>query len=312
VVADDHPLVLEAAASILSGSFDVAAAVTSGEAALEAARRLDPHVIVLDIAMPGLNGFQTAARLREEGIAARIVFLSNHTGDDFVLAAMSIGASAFVQKPRMQRDLVAAVDHACAGRAFVPAAAVLPHWRRSAARRHDLQFYEDDAQLVDAIAALFRSALKEGDSVIAVTTEARGRELNGRLRDSGIDACALAATGRYQRVDMNAAIASVVMDGAFDADRFTMLLDPIVSSAAVAATGQPPHVTVFGEMASALCSAGRLTAALDLERAVSAFAATRPMSVLCAYCTERLPAGARDLLTRICAEHSTIVAPASS
>jgi DNA-binding NarL/FixJ family response regulator len=138
-VADDHPLVLDVIGSILRPAFDVVAAVNDGAAAIDATLRLDPDVVVLDVEMPKLDGFRTAARLRAAGSAARIVFLSNHAGDDFVLAGMSRGAAAFVAKARMDRDLNAAVGHALAGRAFVPSAAVLRRWDRPAGCRHDLQ-----------------------------------------------------------------------------------------------------------------------------------------------------------------------------
>src|SRR4029450_14016646 len=138
VVADDHPRILDAATAILSRTCDVVASVPDGKTAIEAATRFQPALVVLDIAMPGLDGFQTASRIRASGCEGRIVFLSNHAGDDFVLAGMSRGASAFVAKTRMELDLTSAVAHALTGRSFVPSAAVLPRWRRPASHRHDL------------------------------------------------------------------------------------------------------------------------------------------------------------------------------
>src|SRR4029453_9550956 len=91
VVADDHPRMLEAAEAALSLQFEVVAAVSSGEAAIEAASRLDPDVVVLDISMPGLDGFQTASRIKTSGSEARIVFFSNYAGDDFVLEGLTRG-----------------------------------------------------------------------------------------------------------------------------------------------------------------------------------------------------------------------------
>ncbi len=67
VVADDHPRLLTTAISILAQAFDVVASVSDGAAAIDAALRLDPDVVVLDVAMPGLDGFQTAARIRAFG-----------------------------------------------------------------------------------------------------------------------------------------------------------------------------------------------------------------------------------------------------
>src|SRR4029079_16725573 len=108
--------------------------------------------------MPGLDGFQTADRRRGAGSRAQIVFLSNHTGDDYVLAGITRGATAFVAKLRMNTDLIEAVGHVRAGRTFVPTSRLLRQWPRPAGRRHDLQLYSTDAFLVDSVLDLFDTA----------------------------------------------------------------------------------------------------------------------------------------------------------
>src|SRR5262245_33095910 len=187
VMADDHPLVLDAVTAILTPTFDVVAAVTTGEAAVDASMRLRPDVVVLDISMPGLDGFQTASRLKTAGCNARIVFLSNYAGDDFVLAGMSSGASAFVVKPRVHLDLVAAIDHVLAGRGFVPSCGVLPRWSRPAGRRHDLQTYSSDAFLIDAVMTFFDTALEAGDAIVAIMTGPHRRALHAKFSARGLD-----------------------------------------------------------------------------------------------------------------------------
>src|ERR1700704_2563242 len=139
VLADDHPLILEAAREVLSPSFDVVAAVGSGEDAIAATAQLDPDIVVLDIAMPGLNGFQTASAIAARGPRPRIAFMSAHVGDDYVLEGLNRGASAFIAKRRMWQDLVPALEYANAGHTCIPSAGVLPRWRRAAGHCHDLQ-----------------------------------------------------------------------------------------------------------------------------------------------------------------------------
>src|SRR5437016_427343 len=85
VVADDHSEMRDVVTSTLAKAFDVVMSVADGLSAVDAAVRLRPDAVVLDIEMPGLDGFQTAMRIRASGSNARIVFLSNHVGDDFVL-----------------------------------------------------------------------------------------------------------------------------------------------------------------------------------------------------------------------------------
>jgi CheY-like chemotaxis protein len=307
VVADDHPRILDVATAILSQAFDVVASAPDGAAAIVATLRLNADVVVLDVTMPGLDGFQTAARIRASGSAARIVFFSNHTGDDFVLAGVSRGASAFVAKSDMERDLVAAVRHALAGRAFVPSAAVLPRWRRPPGRRHDLQLYTTDVFLIDAVMSFFESALEAGDSIIANVSHAHRQALDAQFRARGFDCGTLVRSGRFAYRDAAEALDPILRDGMPDSALFAGVLEPLLERGLAASTGSPPHVSLFGEVAPILCERGEFDSARRLERIASEYAASRPISILCAYSTECLAGAPGDLAAGICAEHSTVV-----
>ena len=93
-------------------------AVTNGRAALDAAVSLNPNVVVLDISMPGMTGFELATRLRDAGSTAQLVFLTVHEEEELILAAKHAGALGYVVKRRLGPDLETAVREACAGRAF--------------------------------------------------------------------------------------------------------------------------------------------------------------------------------------------------
>src|SRR5262245_3263012 len=244
VVADDHPGLLEAAQSTLNRQFDVVAAVSSGQAAIDATSSLDPDVVVLDVAMPGLDGFQTASRIKASGADARIVFLSNYSDDDFVLEGLKRGASAFVAKSRMAHDLVDAIGHVMAGRNFVPSATVLPRWHRQADQRHDLQIYSRDASILDSWMDFVSSALHAGDSVMAIVSDAQRQALDAKLRSRGVDLAAMSTAGRYSSWDSAAALDAVLRDGIPDEDLFRAVLDPAVERALAASTGLPPHVSI--------------------------------------------------------------------
>jgi DNA-binding NarL/FixJ family response regulator len=95
--------------------------VTDGQAALEAAGALKPEVIVLDISMSGMTGFEVAARLREAGSTAAVVFLTVHDDEEFMVAAKEVGGIGYVVKPRLASDLMFAVQEARAGRPFISA-----------------------------------------------------------------------------------------------------------------------------------------------------------------------------------------------
>jgi DNA-binding NarL/FixJ family response regulator len=288
----------------------VIAAVTSGPAAIEATRQLRPDVVVLDIAMPGLDGFQTAARIASSGSNARIVFLTNHTSDDFVLAGMTRGASAFVAKSRMGLDLVDAIDHVHAGRRFVPSAAVLPQWERRAGGRHDLQLYASDADLVDAMMRYLDNALHAGHSIVAVASPAHLQALDASFARRRVDVPTMVARGRYVRMESEAALAAICRDGTVDRSLYHAAFDPVVERGLAASTAATPHVSVCGQIAPILCARGKFAEMVRLERIASEYALSHAFSLLCPYPTSCAGPDAA-VLPAICAEHSTIV-PASA
>ena len=119
LLADDHRKLLELIRVLLEPTFDVVGTVGDGESLIDAACKLQPDVIVTDISMPKLNGIEAAHRLRESGSTPKVVFLTVHTGADFVQAAFKTGALAYVSKLRISADLLVAIREVLEGRVFV-------------------------------------------------------------------------------------------------------------------------------------------------------------------------------------------------
>ena len=119
LVADDHRAMLDSLVRLLSRDFDVVATVTDGLAAVTEAEHLEPDLLVLDIAMPGLNGIAAAARLKEHGSKAKIVFVTNMRDREFVEESLALGDVGFVVKDRLVADLLPAVRQVLSGQAFV-------------------------------------------------------------------------------------------------------------------------------------------------------------------------------------------------
>jgi DNA-binding NarL/FixJ family response regulator len=305
VLADDHPLILEAAIGVLSPRFDVVAAVGSGVDAIAATSQLDPDLVVLDIAMPGLNGFQTASAIAARGPRPRIAFMSAHMEDEYVLEGLNRGASAFIAKQRMRQDLVPALELANAGHVFFTSAGVLPQRRRTGSHYHDLQLYGSDHALIDAVGDYFGAALDAGDSIVAIATPAHLDGFDARLRARGVDVADLIASGRYSPVDADTAIDAVVVDGAANEAQFIATFDSIVAVAS-RADGGSRHVSAFGEMAPVLCGRQQPGLALALERLSTEYQASRPVSILCAYSAVALGA-APDLTAEVCAAHGAVL-----
>src|SRR5580765_7577827 len=91
LVADDHAAMLDSLVQMLSSEFEVVATVSDGLAAVTTATHLRPDLLVLDIAMPGLNGIAAAARLREIGSTTKIVFVTNLQDREFAQEALAFG-----------------------------------------------------------------------------------------------------------------------------------------------------------------------------------------------------------------------------
>jgi DNA-binding NarL/FixJ family response regulator len=119
LLADDQPAVLAQTTRILAKDYDVIGTVPDGLELLEAAARLKPDVIVLDISMPGLDGLGAARCLKRAGCLSRLVFLTVHEDPDFAREAMALGADAYVVKSRLASDLLTAIHEAVEGRKFI-------------------------------------------------------------------------------------------------------------------------------------------------------------------------------------------------
>jgi CheY-like chemotaxis protein len=120
LLVDDNDAMLARASEVLTPACVIAGTVRSGKAALEAAELLQPDVIVLDISMPGMTGFEVAVHLRETGSTAAIVFLTVHDDDDYLQAARAAGAVGYVVKSRLASDLLPAVHEARVRRRLEP------------------------------------------------------------------------------------------------------------------------------------------------------------------------------------------------
>lgn len=105
--------------ALLEPVFDVAGCFSGGHDLIEAAARIRPEVVVLDVSMPGLSGFETAARLRSLSPRTRVVFYSMHSSAVYVKRAFQEGASAWVLKSAIAEDLITAIRKTLAGERWI-------------------------------------------------------------------------------------------------------------------------------------------------------------------------------------------------
>jgi DNA-binding NarL/FixJ family response regulator len=121
VVADDHPAMREMIGKILRSDFHVVESVETGLAALDAANRVNPDVLVIDVLMQGLEGIDVVRRLKGDGNKAKIVFVSASMDATQVSCCLAAGGHAYVSKMRMATDLPVAIKKVLVGEEFVSA-----------------------------------------------------------------------------------------------------------------------------------------------------------------------------------------------
>src|ERR1051326_2244990 len=129
--------------------------------------------------------------------------------------------------------------------------APLPAWDASVPGGHGVQFYEDDAFLLDSLSRFMGAALAGGDSVLVVATREHREGLRARLNQNGLDLSIAEQQGPVAMLDAAEAASKLLVDGHADPARFEELIVPQMTRLA-AAKGSPGRIAVFGEIVSVL------------------------------------------------------------
>jgi DNA-binding NarL/FixJ family response regulator len=121
LLADDHALVRVGIRSLLStiAGFDVVGEAGTGHEALELADKLRPHVVLMDIAMPGINGLDATARLVERHPEVRVIILSMHASEEYALQALRAGAAGYLLKDADLLELERAIVAVARGETYL-------------------------------------------------------------------------------------------------------------------------------------------------------------------------------------------------
>lgn len=119
LLADDHRLLREAFARLLEPACEVVGAVADGREMLKVAPELRPDVVVLDIAMPLLNGLDAARQLKQVMPSVKVIFLTVNEDPDLAAEAFRAGASGFLLKNSAATELFQAIQEVLQGRSYV-------------------------------------------------------------------------------------------------------------------------------------------------------------------------------------------------
>ncbi len=120
VLADDHTIMRQGLRLVLERQpdFAVVGEADNGREAIDMVIRENPDVVIMDIAMPLLNGIEATRRINEERLKTAVVILSMHSDEGYILKALRAGARAYLLKDSADADLIQAVRAVCAGKAF--------------------------------------------------------------------------------------------------------------------------------------------------------------------------------------------------
>ncbi len=130
LLADDHPMTLEGLRAFLQPHIQNIEAVTDGRALVEAALRLKPELIILDITMPLLNGIDAAVQIKKSLPEVKLLFVTMHASPAYLEAALSAGATGYVLKSSAREELLEAIQSVLNGRIYVTPSLSSEHLER--------------------------------------------------------------------------------------------------------------------------------------------------------------------------------------
>ncbi len=133
VIVDDHPLLRRGLRDVIgeSSRFRIVGEASDGEEAMRLFVALKPHIAIIDIDMPRLNGLETIKALREFSFSVKTIILTMYKEEDMFNAAMDLGARAYVLKENAANDIMAALEKVARGEAFVSSSMLAAGKRRS-------------------------------------------------------------------------------------------------------------------------------------------------------------------------------------
>src|SRR5262245_24448274 len=136
LLAEDHTIVAQALQSLLEDEFEVVGTVGDGHALVEAALRLAPDLILVDISMPALNGFDAVRQMWKRRVTAKVVFLTMHTDVRLVAEAFRCGGAGYVLKQSTGDELITCIREVLDGHRYVTPL-IATEWTEHLSKRSD-------------------------------------------------------------------------------------------------------------------------------------------------------------------------------
>jgi DNA-binding response OmpR family regulator len=299
--------------------FSVISEAADGEQAVQKAEALKPEIVLLDINLPGISGFEVARRIRRSCPNTKILFLSQESSAEIIGEALQLGAQGYVVKRRAGIDLVAAVDAILQGGQFVSEgfgdhALALENSRialsgsgvetfvgENDAGHHEVEFYSDEPALLKSLVGFVSKSLSAGHKTVILATQAHREALLHYLQGHQIEFASAVEEGRFLSLDASEALSDFMERSGPNRERFLTTFSKRFQTGAASGKGKGNKIAVFGEMVAVLCAEGKPLHALQLESFWNELLEKQAFILRCAY-----PGSLkldRNLYARICAEH---------
>jgi DNA-binding NarL/FixJ family response regulator len=154
LIADDHSIFAEALKVFLERTYSVIGIVGDGRALIEMAGRLRPEVILVDVAMPLLNGLDAARKIKEDAPGVKIVFLTMQVDPNLAAAALELGPIGFVLKHSAGTELLKSIDHVLHGKSYLSPQMRADDWfaTKARARQFDRELTQRQREIVQLYA----------------------------------------------------------------------------------------------------------------------------------------------------------------
>ena len=307
--------------------------VSDGLKAVHEAQRLQPDLILLDIGLPTLNGFEAARQIRKLSPTSKIIFVSQESSADVVQEALKIGASGYVVKADAGSELLPAITAVLGVEQFVgkrfaghdfaattnlritdtpshnehPALRPIPIRKSEIAHRHEAHFYSNDEVWLDGFQQFIGAALNGGSAVIVFASESHRNNLTSRLEAHGIDMTAAIAQQKYLPLDSVDVLSKFMVDDMPDPIRLFKVVNDLIDTVSSGTGAAHTRIVACGGLAPVLLSQGKPESAIRLEQLWEQVVKRYGMDTLCTYSRSSFESEqGKDVFQRICAVHSAV------
>jgi CheY-like chemotaxis protein len=277
--------------------WNIVGEASDGLEAIQKARDLQPDLVLLDVALPKLNGIDAAEQIRIVAPGAKILFLSLESSAGIVQEALRAGAHGYINKLNADSQLVPAVEAVFKGK----------HLATGGRRCHEVLFYSHEAVFLNSVSRFIAGALTASGAAIVVATNAHSEGLVRRLKAEAFDIDAAIQKGTFVSVNAAEALSTFMVNGMPDRSRFLGTFGSVISSTIQATGTLHPRVAVFGENVGVLCAEGNTSAVIEIEKMCNDLLATHKVDVLCACPLSAFQEPSREPAYKsICAEHTAV------